>query len=201
MHQVRVGDKVLVTADRTGRNLFYSEVIVTPHPLDNHVASDFQYLVTSSGRSIKLTTDHLLLAGECGCGSDKDFVRDGEMPASSLPAVVCESHSMSLVAAASVKIGQCLLTVAGAEAVVQSRIVHSSSGLYTLVTLDGDLVVVNGIIASPFALNHVVVDSFYNIHRLLYRYSWLLLPRRLLQWDLFRSVTEQLGVIVMRNSC
>ncbi len=42
-------------------------------------------------------------------------------------------------------------------------------GLYTVVTENMiDLVVVNGVVASPFAVNHAVGNAFYAIHRLAY---------------------------------
>jgi hypothetical protein len=42
-------------------------------------------------------------------------------------------------------------------------------GLYTIVTKD-EYLVVNGIIASPFAYNHMVANLFYNIHRFVYAF-------------------------------
>ena len=40
-------------------------------------------------------------------------------------------------------------------------------GLYTVVTKE-EYVVVNGIIASPFAANHMLANLYYNFHRLVY---------------------------------
>ena len=40
-------------------------------------------------------------------------------------------------------------------------------GLYTIVTKE-EYVVVNGIIASPFAVNHMLANLYYNVHRLVY---------------------------------
>jgi hypothetical protein len=56
--------------------------------------------------------------------------------------------------------------VSGEEAVSAVESVQGE-GLYTIVT-KAEYLVVNGIIASPFAFNHVAANLFYNIHRFLY---------------------------------
>jgi hypothetical protein len=40
-------------------------------------------------------------------------------------------------------------------------------GLHTIITKD-EYIVVNGIIASPFAYNHMVANLYYNIYRIVY---------------------------------
>jgi hypothetical protein len=40
-------------------------------------------------------------------------------------------------------------------------------GVYTIVTTE-EFIVVNGIVASPFALNHHTAHGFYNVFRILY---------------------------------
>ena len=40
-------------------------------------------------------------------------------------------------------------------------------GLYTIVTGE-DLVIVNNIVASPFAVNHFIPNMFYNFHRFIF---------------------------------
>jgi hypothetical protein len=57
-------------------------------------------------------------------------------------------------------------------------------GLYTIVTGE-EYVVVNGIIASPFAFNHMVANFYYNIHRFVYACVPVLLTSRV-----FRSANE-----------
>ena len=59
--------------------------------------------------------------------------------------------------------GDCIMTVSGEERVAAVGVV-SGQGLYTFVTKE-EYVVVNGIIASPFAVNHVMANLFYNMHR------------------------------------
>ena len=69
----------------------------------------------------------------------------------------------SLVAASKITSGACVVTVDGQENVsVVKKVVEE--GLYTVVT-EEELVVVNGVVASPFAVNHFIPNMFYNFHR------------------------------------
>lgn len=135
-----VGDKVLV-ASMNGEVKGYSAIVAIPHAA-NSVEAAFVNLVTAS-RSVKMTTDHLVLGGSC------------------------EAATMSLVSASSLAVGQCIQTVSGPE---QLASVSSSTqeGIYTIVTENAGLIVVNGVVASPFAINHVVANAFYSIHRMIY---------------------------------
>ena len=52
---------------------------------------------------------------------------------------------------------------------VSNSAVSNVEGVYTIVTDKADdLVIVNGIVASPFAVNHAVANAVYNVHRVLY---------------------------------
>ena len=62
-------------------------------------------------------------------------------------------------------------------------------GVYTIVTKQ-EYVVVNGIIASPFGVNHMMANLYYNMHRFVYSMS-----PRLLESSLLQSVNEGLGVL------
>jgi len=136
---ITVGDSVLAYSN--GKTVF-SDVIAPPHPRNN-IAADFQHIVTEAGSDIKLTADHLILAGAC-------------------------SSELPLVRAASVQTGACVQTVNGQEVVVANNVVQGE-GLYTVVTENkADLVVVNGVVASPFAVNHAVGNAVYTVHRLTY---------------------------------
>jgi len=143
-----VGDKVLA-ADDNGNTLF-SEVVSVPHA-PNNVYATFAQIITESGRDIKLTPDHLISAGACDS-------------ASTLP----------LVMARDVKTGSCLQTVAGREKVASVMESVKGYGIYTFVTKEA-MVVINGIVASPFANNHAVANAFYNVHRMLYTFAPALL--------------------------
>jgi hypothetical protein len=154
---IRTGDRVLA-ADATGRT-FYSEVVFVPHG-PNKDSAVFVQITTAQGRDIKMTHSHILPSGACNT-------------ASSLP----------LVYAKDVSVGDCIMTVSGEES-VSAVGVASGQGLYTIVTKE-EYVVVNGIIASPFATNHMMANLYYNMHRFLYSSAPALLSS-----SLFRSVNE-----------
>ena len=118
----------------------FSEVVAVPHGR-NSINAQFTQIATDSQRDIKMTPDHLVLAA-------------------------ADCASFSLVAASAVQAGDCLRTVDGAEKVVSVSVVEGQ-GVYSLVTKE-EFVVVNGVVASPFAGNHAAAHAFYNIHRMLY---------------------------------
>ena len=61
------------------------------------------------------------------------------------------------------------MTVSGKDMVSTVETVQGK-GLYTVVTKE-EYVVVNGIIASPFAANHMLANLYYNFHRFVYASS------------------------------
>lgn len=146
MEEVQVGDRVLVASKEDLSRTYYSPVIVVPHPLNSEKAS-FVRLTTESGRDIKMTADHLVMAGACGA-------------------------TPSLLQAGSLPMGACLHTVTGQDAIKSIVILPESTGVYTVVTASAsDLLIVNGVIASPFASNHLIANSFYNIHRMVHYFA------------------------------
>jgi Hint module len=138
--EVRAGDRVLA-ADASRRTLF-SEVVFVSHGL-NADKTVFTHITTAQGRDIKMTHSHILPAGICGSTS---------------PLLDIYASSMT--------VGDCIMTVSGMEEVPAVEMVQGQ-GLYTIATKD-EYVVANGIIASPFAHNHIVAHLFYIIHRFLY---------------------------------
>ena len=62
----------------------------------------------------------------------------------------------------------CLRTVNGAEA-VSSIETFQGKGIYSAVTLDNEFLVVDGVVASPFAMAHGLVNAYYNLHRAVYK--------------------------------
>lgn len=128
-----VGDTILV-ADEAFR-LSYSPIIAIPHE-ENSVISQFVDILTESGKTIRMTPDHIIPSGYC------------------LP-----SAPLTLVSAAEVAIGSCLQSIDGREKVVSIDMV-SDMGVYTVVTPQAYLVV-NNIIASPFAISHEIGTSYY----------------------------------------
>jgi Hint module len=155
--EVRAGDRVL--AADASRQTVFSEVVFVPHGA-NADKTAYTHITTKQGRDIKMTHSHILPAGACASTSPPPDVR-----------------------ASSVTVGDCIMTVSGMEEVSAVETVQGQ-GLYTIVTKD-EYVVVNGIIASPFAYNHMVANFYYNIHRLLY--AWV---PGLLTSPLVRSVNE-----------
>lgn len=150
--EVQIGDSVLAFSTATKSALF-SEVIATPHG-HNSIAADFQRIVTENGSDIKMTAEHLLPSGTCidrtGATTESDF-------ASLLP----------LVRAADVRAGDCIHTLRGQEKVVENSVMRGE-GIYTIVTADGDYLFVNGVLASPFAVNHFVANAIYGAHRFVF---------------------------------
>lgn len=77
-----------------------------------------------------------------------------------------QTCSGALNYAQSLNVGDCLRTVDGNEAITSVSITKAK-GLYTAVTTN-EFIVVNGILASPFAVAHAPAHAFYNIHRALH---------------------------------
>jgi len=138
---VRVGDKVLAYSS-AGQTTVFSDVVAVPHA-PNNVQADFQHIVLASGADIKMTADHLLPSGSCSLAS------------------------LPLARAADVQVGNCVQTTEGQSTVVSNSVV-TGNGVYTIVTEKADYVVVNGVVASPFAVNHAVANFVYGFHRMVY---------------------------------
>ena len=139
---ITAGDRVLA-ADAAGK-ISFSEVVFVPHRANRDTAM-FVHITTASGRDIKMTKSHVLPAGACGSSS---------------------SSPLPLKHASLVTLKDCVMTVGGEERVSTVSTILGE-GLYTIVT-KADFVVVNGIIASPFAYNHVAGNLYYHLHRFLY---------------------------------
>ena len=172
--EVWAGDRVLA-ADASRRTLF-SEVVFVPHGA-NTDKTVFTHITTTQGRDIKMTHSHILPAGACGSTSP-------------LPDVY----------ASSVTVGDCIMTVSGMEEVSAVETVQGE-GLYTIVTKE-EYVVVNGIIASPFAFNHMLANFYYNIHRFVYGCVPVLLTSPLIRaGNEVRYGTVTIGLQVSRCGC
>ena len=112
------------------------------------VSTAFIHVTSDSGRDVKMTQKHVLPAGVCGT-------------------------FLPLVYASKVAVGDCIQTVSGEEKVSMVQIVQGE-GVYTLITNE-EYIVVNGIIASSFGVNHMIANMFYNFHRFVYSISPALL--------------------------
>lgn len=138
--EVSVGEAVL-TMTAEGRFVF-SEVVFVPHDANTKSAQFVQIMTTSS--SLRATKGHLLPAGECG------------------------SETFDLRAIENVVVGQCVRTTAGEAPVIRSE-TAVGHGVYTLVTMEKNgHIVVNGIVASSFGVNHAVANAYYHFHRMVY---------------------------------
>jgi len=149
--EIQVGDSVLAYSTKTQSTVF-SDVVAVPHA-KNNVAATFSHITTESGKDIKMTADHLVASATCG-------------------------EAAALKTASSVQVGECVQTVAGEERVV-SNVQEAGKGVYTVVTKEDGLLVVNGIVASPFAVNHAVANTFYQLHRAVYAVAPALMMTKL----------------------
>ena len=139
-----MGDRVL-TINNKGEQVF-SDVVYLPHGA-NQEAATFALLATENGRDIKMTLNHILPAGACA-----------------------SPVSLPMVAASAVTVGDCVQTVDGREQVVSVGKVEGK-GIYTVIAME-ELIVVNGIVATPFGgVNPTLANIYYNVHRLVYAMS------------------------------
>ena len=158
---VVVGDRVLA-ADSDGQTIF-SDVVFVPHG-SNKQSAIFTQISTEDGRDVKMTHNHILPAGVCG-------------------------NVLSLVYASKVTVGDCIQTASGQERVSKIDFVRGE-GLYTIVTKE-EYIVVNGIIASSFAVNHMMANLYYNMHRIIYSLSPVLLASKMVH-----SLNEGMGMFI-----
>lgn len=148
---VVVGDRVLA-ADAMG-HVTYATVMAVPHAHENeNLPVWFTHLSTASGKDIKLTPEHLIMVSSACDGST------------------------ALMQAGQVTTDMCLLSALDGrlEKVVSSYAVRAVGGVHTLVTREAEMVVVNGLVASPFAHNHAVANAYYTLFRVFMLPSWLM---------------------------
>ena len=133
----------MLTINIKGGQVF-SDVVYLPHGRNEQRAT-FAQVSTESGRDLKMTLNHMLPAGACVL--------------SNLP----------YVAASKVVVGDCVQTVSGREQVVSVGKVEGK-GIYTVIAME-ELIVVNGIIATPYGgINPTLANLYYNLHRLMYTF-------------------------------
>lgn len=141
LSSVEVGDRILSVNARTGSTVF-SDVVYLPHGKNLHRAV-FTRIATELGKELKMTADHILPAGPC------------------------HSAHLPYVSAAQVTVGDCVSTVSGRERVVTVEQVDGE-GIYTVIAME-ELIVVNGIIATPFGgVNPTLANTYYNLFRVGY---------------------------------
>lgn len=166
IQDVMVGDRIL-SANRYGRTSF-SPVISIPHG-HNNLKAAFHEITTASGYQVRMSPGHIVPAGPCDIDSD-----DADNTLVLLP----------LVTALQAEVGFCLYNLHGSlERITSNRRVFGE-GIYSLVTQE-EMIVVGGIVASPFAFSHYVPSSFYDLYRLGYR----IVPQ-LFKWRPFISAHQ-----------
>ena len=139
--EVQIGDRIL-SADAQGKTSF-SDVVYVPHSA-NTIEATFVLLTTETGRSVKMTTNHIVPAGQC-------------------------EGAMSVRRADAVSVGDCVMTVDGVEKVMD-MVTMQGKGIYTVVT-NKEYIVVNGIVATPFGgVNPTLANMYYNLHRMMYAF-------------------------------
>lgn len=134
-----VGDKILSSSERG--LLLFADVAAIPHPR-NDILTRFVSLTTESGNELKLTGDHLLPSSDCSAGD------------------------LKLSRAVDLAVGSCVLTTSGVSKVSAINEVIEA-GIYTVVT-QASYIVVNGVVASPFAVSHWLAHWYYDIYRIAY---------------------------------
>ena len=104
----------------------------------NNITRQFDEVKTMNGKVLRMTRNHLI--------------------------PLCDG---SLVTARSLKNGDCVMTKDGEDKVSTTTLNVEAAGIYTAVTKN-EFLVVDGVVASPFALAHGLVNAYYNLHRAVY---------------------------------
>ncbi len=137
LQDVTFGDRILSVT--SDGDFKFSEVIAMPHS-KNSLFATFLSISLMNGLHISPTPDHILIGGVC----------DGEV---------------SAISAFKVTVGMCLRTIHGDSVVTEVSSVRGR-GVYSAVTLE-EYIVVNGVVASPFAFNHFAGNLWYAVPRLI----------------------------------
>ena len=142
LNQVKLGDRVLTMNAKSGK-LMFSDIVFVPHG-PNMESNTFVKVTTISGRDLKMTMNHVLPIGSCDT-----------------------KQSLSYHSASEIVVGDCVETVRGREPIVSVESTEGK-GIYTVITME-ELLVINGIIATPFGgINPSLANMYYNLHRLVY---------------------------------
>ena len=140
--QVKVGDRVLTMSAKSGKMVF-SDIAYLPHG-SNTKSTTFVKITTTSGRDLKMTMNHMIPVGTCDT-----------------------KQSLTYLPASEIVVGDCVETVNGREPIVSAESTEGK-GIYTLIAME-ELLVINGIIATPFGgINPTLANIYYNLHGLFY---------------------------------
>jgi len=141
MKDAAIGDKILSYSMRENK-FVYSPIVAIPHGTNN-IISEFMEIQTSSDKKLKLTPDHLV------------------------PIMKSTGTTFDIISAKDISLGDTIISVDGKETVTAVSD-FDCEGIYTVVTLE-EFIVVNNIVASPYALFHFLGHLYYSIHKFLYK--------------------------------
>ena len=153
---VQIGDHILAINNKG--EAVYSPVVYVPH-VYNQVSATFVVLTFRGnskmiGHDLTMTANHMLPAGSCQ-----------HAKATMLSSTTV--RWLPIIAADQVKIGDCVHTITGLKQVISvDRI--KGNGIYTVIAME-ELIVVNGIVVTPFGgINPTLANWYYNLQRLYY---------------------------------
>uniref|UniRef100_A0A7S2XBM3 Hint domain-containing protein n=1 Tax=Lotharella oceanica TaxID=641309 RepID=A0A7S2XBM3_9EUKA len=213
---IRIGDRVRVTVERGdtapiptentrlsreghptphspvgGPSSVYAAVVFVPHA-PNQRPEDFVEIQTQGGHTLRVTREHLIPARLCDRLRESPPASgdDGNPPLASRP------HAIHLMRAEDIRErDMCVSTMTkpSGDRVTSVR-VQKGKGVYTIVTEDpSGYVVVDGVRASSFGVNHFWANAYYDLHRAGFR--WL--PRSLLGCKAVVSFNNLVGAMVL----
>lgn len=170
----------MLSADRHGRTSF-SEVIAVPHKSSQEMSLSAEYqahsqrsktddkyafihIFTESGKDVRMTYGHIIpVLLDCKLSLDRGNTITRYIEASEVRAGMC-------VRVANEQRTESLSTFDLVVSVDSNAVGH---GLYTVITNE-ELIVVNGVVASPFAGSHEAGDTFFTFYRWLRSgHDWL----------------------------
>ena len=178
LRDVRIGDRILSADDKY--NMVYSTVIFIPHSL-NYQYTRYTKLITESGASILLTSEHLIFTGVFSCDrvthASNNYTTDTNTNTSVYDTCTrtydneYNNIHLKLKPARDVQRGECVYTTTGLHSHLD-RVVYKDDnvydlGIYTVITTQ-PYIVINNTLVSPYEYNHMVVHTYYNIYRMLY---------------------------------
>ena len=155
--EVKIGDSIL-SANRKGDTKF-SQVIAFPHDVNNGKLAVFHELTLSDGSHVRMSPEHVLPVGPCHDKSSNDS--DGE---EELKRNTEFAREYPFVRAMDAEIGSCVHTHKNGPLPIVSNEQVRGEGVYSFVTNE-ELIVVGGIIVSPYAVSHNVANAYYTIFR------------------------------------
>lgn len=127
------------------------------------------------GVTLSVTPNHLVLSGPCSTEHSKFsltqakyvtlgdcIITTGDSSSSSSSRVNRATGTKAASPTDAVVVPQAVMVTK-----IETGVPSGEDGIYTIVTRDSCYLIVNGVVASPFAVSHAIPDLYYTIHRLL----------------------------------